>query len=223
MTTSGRPAPLAGVVAASWDGRPAPRHEHVRVRVGWSEAGARVEIDAPYHGDPAPLASADAGPTWGLWDHEVAEVFLLGPDQRYTEIELGPHGHWLVLELAGVRQVTQRVSGLAAQCAIHGDRWTGLLEVPWHHLPTRLERWNAYAIHGVGSARRYLALSPVPGEAPDFHRLECFAPVGPSPGAEAPKDLTPGTLGPTPTPAQTHARARPPDTPTPTPPRRAPR
>jgi len=34
---------------------------------------------------------------------------------------------------------------------------------------------NAYAIHGQGSERRYLAAHAVRGAAPDFHRLECFA------------------------------------------------
>ena len=36
---------------------------------------------------------------------------------------------------------------------------------------------NAFAIHGVGPQRRYLACTPVPGPQPDFHRLEVFPAV----------------------------------------------
>jgi hypothetical protein len=44
-------------------------------------------------------------------------------------------------------------------------------------LPPPPHRINAYAIHGQGTARRYLALHPVLGDEPDFHRLECFREV----------------------------------------------
>lgn len=30
------------------------------------------------------------------------------------------------------------------------------------------------AVYGLGEGRRYLAAFPVPGSAPDFHRLEYF-------------------------------------------------
>ena len=36
---------------------------------------------------------------------------------------------------------------------------------------------NAYTISGIGAERGYAAACPVPGGAPDFHRLECFAPL----------------------------------------------
>ena len=41
-------------------------------------------------------------------------------------------------------------------------------------LPEGLDRFNTYRIHGAGLARQYLAAFPVPGEKPDFHRLEFF-------------------------------------------------
>jgi hypothetical protein len=46
--------------------------------------------------------------------------------------------------------------------------WDGTLPPP--------HRLNAFAMHGLGLRRRYLAMEPVPGEAPDFHRLEHFLP-----------------------------------------------
>ncbi len=52
-----------------------------------------------------------------------------------------------------------------------------MARVPRGHLPPGLSSANAYAMHGVAGHRRYLAAHPVRGPAPDFHRLECFAPL----------------------------------------------
>ena len=164
---------LTGSIARRWDGSPAaPGELPVEVEVRWSALGATVLVAAPYFGDVAPVGPA--GQTWQLWEHEVVEVFLLGPDERYTEIELGPHGHWLVLELHGVRRVTSRVGGLTAHCQLAGDRWSGSIDVPWSALPDPIEAWNAYAIHGAAGGRHHRALFAVPGAQADFHRLGCF-------------------------------------------------
>ena len=45
------------------------------------------------------------------------------------------------------------------------------------YFPPGLNKFNAYAIHGTGDDRKYEALFPVPGEVPDFHRLEHFQPI----------------------------------------------
>jgi hypothetical protein len=50
----------------------------------------------------------------------------------------------------------------------------GTAWLPRALLPPPPHRINAYSIHGAGDARRYLAWEPVPGEVPDFHRLERF-------------------------------------------------
>ncbi len=131
-----------------------------------------LTVEAPFHGDPPPPGAP--GPTWGLWEHEVVELFVLGPGERYTEIELGPHGHHLVLQLEGVRRPVPRELALEYEAEIEGDRWRGLARVPRALLPEGPHRVNAYAIHGQGEARRYLAFEPVPGDRPDFHRLERF-------------------------------------------------
>ena len=47
-------------------------------------------------------------------------------------------------------------------------------------LPPDLCAANVYAIHGQGPSRRYLAWHPVPGPAPDFHRLDRFPPLPPA-------------------------------------------
>jgi hypothetical protein len=107
----------------------------------------------------------------------VVELFLAGPGDRYLEIELGPGGHHLVLLLGGVRKVVQEQLPLDFHVQHANGRWSGRAWLPAGWLPEGPWRTNAYAIHGLGAERRYLAAFPVPGEAPDFHRLECLRPL----------------------------------------------
>ncbi|MCO4771415.1 MAG: hypothetical protein KDA24_15375 [Deltaproteobacteria bacterium] len=159
-----------------WDGTPAPASEHASVTVIRVPDGSLVlQIDAPWHEDAPP--EGEPGPTWALWEHEVVELFLLGEDEQYTEIEVGPHGHHLVLTLRGRRKVVDTLLPLDVSVSRAGGRWTATARVPKGLVPPGALRGNAYAIHGVGNARRYLAWTPVPGEEPDFHRLEYFAPL----------------------------------------------
>ncbi len=162
-------------IARTWDGADAAPGERAVVTLEDAGERLRIAVDAPFHGDPAP--PDPPGATWALWEHEVVELFVLGPGGRYTEIELGPHGHHLVLQLEGRRKVVRRKLPLTWQPRIEGARWTGLAWLERALLPPGPHRINAYAIHGVGEARRYLAWTPVPGPAPDFHRLEAFPEV----------------------------------------------
>ena len=118
------------------------------------------------------------GSTDQLWNYEVVEVFLLGADNHYLEIELGPKGHYLLLQLHGYRNVTQ--TGLTLEhfsARIDHKQWTGNALIPKDYLPHGLAKFNAYAIHGSGAHRRYLSLFPTPYgkyKDPDFHRLDYF-------------------------------------------------
>jgi hypothetical protein len=134
-----------------------------------------VRVDAPYHADPAP--PGPPGSTDRLWEHEVVEVFVAGAQENYLELELGPHGHFLLLLLRRRREVDRQGIAVAYEAQIERGRWRGRAVVPVALLPPGPHALNAYAIHGREPGRRYLAWSPVPGPAPDFHRLECFAPV----------------------------------------------
>lgn len=45
----------------------------------------------------------------GLWDFEVVEAFFLcSKTEQYLEIELGPHGHHLVLFLSGRKNIIEK-------------------------------------------------------------------------------------------------------------------
>lgn len=167
-------------IGHTWDGHPLPEPLAERAWVSLESASSshlRLVVEAPLHGDPPP--PGPAGPCWGLWEHEVVELFLLGDRDCYVEIEVGPHGHHLVLLLEGVRNIVARELPLdvVVRPVGGGGRWRCEADVPRIWLPRGPLRANAYAIYGQGAARRYCAWSPVPGPAPDFHRLDLFPPL----------------------------------------------
>ncbi len=166
----------------TWDGEPIDPSEFAQAVLELTPAHLLVEVEAPFHQDPPPPGAP--GSTDELWNFEVVEVFVAGADHEdgsvsYTEIELSPHGHFLVLELRGVRNIVRRGLPLDYQVVRDGDRWRGKARLARELLPLPPYRVNAFAIHGRGRSRRYLAAYPVPGEAPDFHRLEFFRPFEP--------------------------------------------
>lgn len=166
------PARIRCRIDRLWDGTPIPDEEFAGIEIGFSETGGIVQVASPYHDDPAP--GEPPGPTDRLWEYEVVEVLLLGSG-GYLEVELGPHGHYLAIEFAGRREPRRRLIPIDYRVtSLDSTHWTGIALIPAALLPADLDRFNACRIHGSGPARRYLTVFPMPGEAPDFHRLECF-------------------------------------------------
>jgi hypothetical protein len=165
---------LSLAIASTWDGHLLSADQVASIGVRRDEGELVLEIEAPFADDPAPPTTP--GSTPGLWDFEVVELFLLGQDERYLEIEMGPHGHFLVLELQGRRHVVREEIPIVFTAHIARNRWTGTARIPVGLLPPTPLRANAYRIQGTGPARRYFAHAAVPGPAPDFHRLESFVP-----------------------------------------------
>ena len=58
-------------------------------------------------------------------------------------------------------------------------RWKGQAHIALDYFPPNVDKVNFYAIHGTDtelkSERVYKSYKSVPGEFPDFHRLEHFA------------------------------------------------
>lgn len=164
------------LIARAWDGGPARPEEVVLVTLRRGADGLVLHVNAPMHGDPPP--ASPPGPTWALWEHEVVELFIAGPgedaDVRYLELELGPHGHQLVLILAGRRHIVERELPLTVTTRTLGARWIAEALIPEGLLPQGPLRVNATAIHGQGEDRRYLSLVALPGAAPDFHQPQRF-------------------------------------------------
>jgi hypothetical protein len=159
-------------VTQTFAGTSLPPEEHATLRLERTDELLRLEWLAPYHEDPRP--AAPPGSTWGLWAHEVLELFLVGPGESYVEIELGPHGHYLVLELRGVRNVVRRDQELSYSTQIRDDRWLGHAELPLDSIPFDVQRLNAFRIHGVSPNRAYSAAFPLPTARPDFHAIHLF-------------------------------------------------
>jgi hypothetical protein len=114
----------------------------------------------------------------GLWNHEVVELFIAGAGAAYLEVELGPWGHHLVLQLAGVRQPIAQALPMSVSTRRCGDQhWTGEARIPRAWLPAGPHRVNAYWISGVGERRVYGCHEPLPGSHPDFHQPDRFVPV----------------------------------------------
>lgn len=164
-------------IASLWDGAPCREDERATVTVERVPDGSLlIHIDAPMHGDPPP--AGEPGSTDKLWEHEVVELFVLGDGERYTEIEVGPHGHFLVLRFEGPRANGTSGHPLEVSMSRGAERWTATARLDAGLVPAGELRGNAYAIHGIGEGRRYLAWTPVPGPHPDFHRIAMFAPLG---------------------------------------------
>ncbi len=161
------------LINRTWDGKLASPGEVARVKLHTVDDSLVVRIAAPFHGDPDPPARAP-GITDRLWEYEVVEVFLLAPGGEYVEMEFGPQGHYLVLRLSGCRNVVEGRIPMDYRATVSDRRWHGRAELPVTRLPPNVRWGNAFAIHGSGKGRRFLAAHPVGGDRPDFHRLECF-------------------------------------------------
>ena len=163
-------------IAQTWDGQHIPDAERAQVSFQRAANGdLSVRVESPFYGDPAP--DGPAGAVWGLWDFEVVELFLVGADGRYLEAEFGPRGHHLVLQLAGPRQIVARELPAAYEAVIAEGRWRGEARIEGALVPWPIARVNAFAIHGRGDARRYLAHAALPGPKPDFHQPHRFPAV----------------------------------------------
>ena len=156
-----------------WNGAELPSECHVDVQVNPLLNGdLSLRIDAPYHGDPPP--DAPAGSLWQLWEHEVVELFLVGANGHYLEAEFGPHGHHLLLQLSGPRQITAQHLPVDYEAEIAGGRWQGRAVIARALLPESVCKFNLFAISGAVPNRRHLAWSALPGETPDFHQPAVF-------------------------------------------------
>ena len=190
QTTAADPSPLLpqdgvlGPIAIEklWNGRTATDRERALLSLRAEGEALRLTVDASFHGDPAP--AGPVGPTDGLWEHEVVELFIRGGDRSYLEIEVGPFGHYLALSLRGPRDVVWQGRELRCRTAITRDLWSADLWIPRAWLPPAPHALNLCAIHGArrpagpqGDGRRYLSLVALPGKAPDFHQPDRFVAV----------------------------------------------
>lgn len=165
-----------------WDSRPVADDDNVFVQFEYVDNGVtkdlQIKVQAPFYNDPYINDTIPKGSMDKLWEYEVVEVFLLGSDDYYLEIEFSPKGQYLLLQLHGYRNVIKTplyIDNYSAE--IDGEKWSGTYVIPSEYIPANVNKFNAYAIHGSDDARQYLALYPTPFgkyKDPDFHRLDYF-------------------------------------------------
>ena len=158
-----------------WDGAALEERLCAALTLTLSPSHLEVSVDAPRAFGAPP--DAPPGHVWGLWEYEVVELFLLGTDEQYLEVELGPHGHHLILTLKGVRNIVSRHAEVTYQTTLGDARWSGVARLPRSLLPPGPLRANAFRITGPGSTRGYYATYPSTGAQPDFHSLETYRPL----------------------------------------------
>ncbi len=161
-------------IAHTWDGTPSDRVASLSLSI--TPEALRVEMNGTYVEGAHP--SLPPGPTWKLWEYDVIELFIAGHDEHYFEFEFGAHGHYLGLELRGVRSIHTQLEPISYHAEYDAGlgTWRGSAEIPRAWLPTEPTRFNAFAIVGGPDERRFYALKGGAGAAPDFHRLELFRP-----------------------------------------------
>ena len=166
-------------VSSLWDGSPLPVHKQVVLTLEVVEGGSSLSItvDSPYYGDPSPT-TPNPRSCEELWEFEVVELFIKGRADRYIEIEMGPHGHCLILTFNGYRDCSQRgLLPISYEAKISQLRWTGTMLLPLSLLPPSPDVYNAFAIHNKSSGGREYCIAFPPGDSgctPDFHTLELF-------------------------------------------------
>ena len=138
-------------IGHTWDGIPLPHDARAVVQVHGldaSEGEVRVDVIAPFAADTPPFAPP--GPVDQLWEYEVVELFVVGADGHYTELELGPYGHHLLLQLSGVREVAAKCLPVAFEARRAGDRWAGTARVA-RDCGAILEVAGSECPHGCGA------------------------------------------------------------------------
>jgi hypothetical protein len=159
-------------ISKTWNGEKLNQNEIVEIKLDIIFDKLNIFINAPFYNDKAPIEPT--GLKDKLWEYEVVELFLVGEKLKYLEIELGPHGHYLVLQLNGIRHIERKDLQIEYTTKILGDHWHGLAKVPVSYLPSKVNKINAYAMHGEKENRKYNAAYPLSGACPDFHELNSF-------------------------------------------------
>lgn len=158
----------------NWDGAPCPDDRlWADVFVAQTKEGLLIRAQAPMlHGQKVPDAPIGSR-VEGLWEHDVVELFLVGPGHQYLEIELGAGGHFLVLGFDSIRHRSDSFESFAPILRFEKTNertWKSSVTIPWKLVPENLRALNAFSI----MAGQFLAYSPVPGEQPDFHQPDHY-------------------------------------------------
>jgi hypothetical protein len=118
----------------------------------------------------------------GLWEQDVAELFIGGEAGHYQEFNLNPAGAWWTCFFTGYRTraiATRRPETICIDTDITPSSWDAVLAVRSAELSVPLTQRStvhvSFILHGQG--KQYVSSHPVGGREPDYHLPECFRPV----------------------------------------------
>ena len=140
----------------------------------------------------------------GLWENDVAELFVLAPDRRYQEFNLSPVGAWWCATFSDYRQCESPLPHLPIEIKAEQAEgyWSVSMTVRLGDLPVlngldpQLTQWNVCAILSPRQPQ-YLCWGSRQTGQPDFHLTENFLSpdfVNRSPGDILPSMDLPNTL-----------------------------
>lgn len=160
-----------------WNGQPCDDTRlHSEVWVTKKQSGLAIRVHAPQlENQRVPDAPNDSRVD-GLWEYDVVELFFVGDDGTYTEIEIGAGGNYLVLQFDGIRHRSNDFAGREfdhRHSAATPGTWQTAMTIPWDALPKNITKMNAFVI----ANGQHLAMSPVPGAEPDFHQPDTYPTV----------------------------------------------
>jgi hypothetical protein len=184
--------PLGGAAMKTldrdWSGIPAPDGPRWAL---WARGG-RLHFWAAADLPPTLTGSAGGGEfIEGLWEGDVAELFLLNPATGfYMEFNLSPGGAWwcCAFDAPRVRSGSPApLPGVTARAAELDVGWEAELAVPLASLPQGLaldpfDPLDPGATKGnvtfcLGRPQRHFTLADLGGGEPDFHRPSKWVPL----------------------------------------------
>jgi len=167
----------------NWKGENPEPARATEVRLLWTPETLFLRFLAKYESLNVYTEARSDGWRDQLWDRDVAEVFLQ-PDSSdplvYKEIEVGPNGFWIDLNISrGTREEMR--SGLKRRVILDETvkTWTAELSIPMNSLTPKFDanhdwRVNFYRVEGATEPRFYSAWSATHTEKPNFHVPEAF-------------------------------------------------
>lgn len=121
----------------------------------------------------------------GLWEKDVAELFLSGPGDAYQEINISPTGAWWSALFSGYRERSQTVE---FPVEIEVERDDKLWQVSFSTAVENLNPWSglewseyraspAAILHGSEPSFFAWNWNPNKDGEPDFHRKDLLKPL----------------------------------------------
>ena len=166
------------IIDKLWDKSPIDGRYQSKLSYKRTKDGVKIRIDAPFYDDPAP--KAPIGRLDRLWQYEVVELFLVGPDGHYIELEFGPHGHWLGFAFSSPRVLSRDDLSIDFRLSERSvdkfglPRWFAEGWIADGPSKQPIVSANAFAVHGIGEFRTYEVAFALPGHEPNFHQPADF-------------------------------------------------